>query len=88
MGSRNTDMSHQIQHDMSATAKSIAFSLLCSHLISCSGSPLNAWSIVNSNGAKVVAKIDQFVCRELLFPPVPFVDQLEVAELESLFVAS
>ena len=86
MGSRNTDMSYQIQHDKSVTAKSIAFSLLRSHLISCSGSAINDRSIVKSNGAKVAAKIDQFVCRELLFAPVPFVDELEVAELESLFV--
>jgi hypothetical protein len=87
MGSKNTDMSYQIEHDKSATAKSIAFSLLRSQFISCSVSALNEWSTVKSNGAKVAAKIDQFVCRELLFAPVPFVDQLEVADLESLFVA-
>jgi hypothetical protein len=78
MGSENTDMSYQIQHDKSATAKSITFSLLYSHFISYSRSAINDWSIVKSNGAKVAAKIDQFVCRELLFAPVPFVDQLEI----------
>jgi hypothetical protein len=31
MRSRNTNMSHQIQHDKSATVKSIVFSLLYSH---------------------------------------------------------
>jgi hypothetical protein len=60
MGCRNTDMSYQIQHDKSTTAKSIAFSLPYSHFISHSGSALNDWSVVKSNGTKVAAKIDQF----------------------------
>ena len=46
MDSENTDMSYQIQHNKSATAKYIAFSLLYSHFISYSRSTLNDWSIV------------------------------------------
>jgi hypothetical protein len=67
----------------SATVKPIAFSLQHSHFVSYSGNAVHDWSTVQSNGAKVAAKIDQFVCRELQLAPAPFADQLEIAVSES-----